>query len=241
MPYKDQRSPTKQSSGRLSAAADFRVRHKGNEFVCTQVACQRWNVWNYRVVRKRYVDPDTERSSYTYTIHEAYYDNSGHVGAVTQDPVQPFGENIEELRHSWIMMAEAFGLPILDFESIPEPGYERKEDPVASILDKRIKELETDEVKGIPFEQAKKNLEEKFGPFDEEKYEKQIETKRVEKEKVHAQAFVATTPLEKLIWKICADYLEYLKRDRTENPWKYKENAEPGAVPDAEEYPAGIR
>ncbi|MCX5814696.1 MAG: hypothetical protein NTX75_00435 [Proteobacteria bacterium] len=193
-------------------------------------------MWNYRVVRKKYVNPDTERASYTYAIHEAYYDNNRHVGAVTQDPVEPFGENIEELRHSWIMMAEAFGLPILDFEAIPEPGYERKEDQVASILDKRIKEQETGEAKGIPFEQVKKDLEEKFGPFDEEKYEKQVEAEREEKEKIHAEAFVATTPLEKLIREICTDYLEYLKRDRTESPWKYQKNAEQDAAPDAEEY-----
>lgn len=154
-------------------------------------------------------------------------------GTVTHDPVEPFGENIEELRHSWIMMAEAFGTPILDFESIPEPGYEREEDPVASIVDKRIKEMETGAVKGIPFEQVKKDLEEKFGPFDEEEYENQVEAERVEKEKIHTEAFVTTIPLEKLVRKICADYLEYLERDRTENPWKYKENAEP-AAPDAE-------
>ncbi len=95
-------------------------------------------MWNYRVVRKRYVNPGTERERYTYAIHEAYYDNNGHVGAVTRDPVEPYGENIEELRHSWIMMAEAFGLPILDFGSIPEPGYERKEDPMAKVGEQTI-------------------------------------------------------------------------------------------------------
>ncbi len=183
-------------------------------------------MWNYRVVRKRHVSPDTDRVSYTYAIHEVYYDNNGHAGAVTQDPVQPFGENVEELRHSWIMMAEAFGLPILDFDAIPEPDYERKEDPLASILDQRIKELETGKVKGIPFEQVKKDFEEKFGPFDGQKYEKQVEAERVEKEKKHAETFVSTTPLEKLVRLIFTDYLEYLDRDRTENPWRYKENAE---------------
>jgi hypothetical protein len=190
-------------------------------------------MWNYRVVRKKYVSPDTEdkneRVSYTYAIHDVYYDNNGHVGAITQDAVEPFGENIEKLRHTWVMMAEAFGLPILDFESIPEPGYERNEDPMASVLDKRIKEMETGKVKGISFEQVKKDLEEKFGPFDEEEYENQVEAERKEKEKIHGEAFVGTSPLEELIKKIYSDYLEYLERDQTENPWKYKtENAEQG-------------
>ena len=34
----------------------------------------------------------------------------------------------------------------------------------------RIKEMEAGEVEGIPYEQVKKDLEEKFGPFDEEEY-----------------------------------------------------------------------
>lgn len=187
-------------------------------------------MWNYRVVRKRNVSPDTkdERINYTYAIHEAYYDNNGHVGTITQEPIGPFGENIEELRHVWVMMAEAFGLPILDFENIPEPGYERKEDLMASVLDKRIKEMETGEVEGIPFEQVKRDLEEKFGSFDDKEYENQIETERVKKEKIHSEAFVGKIPLEELIKKIYADYREYAEQGRTENPWKYKtENGDP--------------
>ncbi len=191
-------------------------------------------MWNFRIVRKRFVNSVTDgrnqRASYTYAIHEAYYDNNGYVGAITQDPVEPFGENIEELRHTWVMMAEAFGQPILDFETIPEPGYERKNDPMASVLDQRIKEMETGEVKGIPYEQVKKDLEEKFGPFDEEEYDNQVEAERVEKETIHCGAFVGTTPLEGLIKKITSDYLEYLERDRTDNPWKYKANPEPGGA-----------
>ena len=60
-------------------------------------------MWNYRVIRKRnvYIDPtdQKERVNYTYAIHEAYYDKNGHVGAITQDPVEPFGENIEDGIH----------------------------------------------------------------------------------------------------------------------------------------------
>jgi hypothetical protein len=40
----------------------------------------------------------------------------------------------------------------------------------------------------------------------------------VEKEKAHAEAFVATFSLQKLVQKICIDYLEYLERDKTDNP-----------------------
>jgi hypothetical protein len=182
-------------------------------------------MWNYRVVRKRhiYVDPDgnKEKVSYTYAIHEAHYDKNGHVGAITQDPIEPFGDNIEELRHAWVMMAEAFGLPILDYDDLPEPGYDRREDPIASTLDERLKEMEAGEVEGIPWEDVKRDLEKKYGPLDEEAHEKQAEEERIEKEKIHAKIFVGLPTLQTLIDRVCSDYLEYMKRDGDENPWKY--------------------
>jgi hypothetical protein len=182
-------------------------------------------MWNYRVVRKKntYIDPtdEKERVDYGYAIHEAYYDESGYVGAITQDPVEPFGENIEELRHSWVMMAEAFGQPILDYDNIPEPGYERKEDPIGSVIDKRLKEMDAGKETAIPWEHVKRKLEEKWGPFDEEEYRRQAEEERTEKENTHREAFVGTPKLEELIRKIYSDYREYIQRDRAEKPWKY--------------------
>ena len=194
-------------------------------------------MWNYRVVRKKNVTAvvidKKERAHFTYAIHEAHYDNNGHVGAITQDPIEPFGENIEQLRHAWVMMAEAFGLPILDYDNIPEPGYERKEDPIGSVLDERLKELEIGYVKGIPWEDVKENLQEKYGPFDEEEHKKQVEEERIEKEKIHGEVFIGTSTLEELIDKIHADYRDYVKRDRIENPWRYTtENADLGVPPE---------
>ena len=83
-------------------------------------------MWSYRIVRKKNVwqDPRTqEEESFLYGIHEAYYDKAGKVSAITENPVELSGEIIEELRHSWVMMAEAFGKPMLDYDNIPEPGY----------------------------------------------------------------------------------------------------------------------
>ena len=186
-------------------------------------------MWNYRVVRKKHICVDStdkkERADYTYAIHEAYYDKKGHVGAITNDPVEPLGENIEELRHSWVMMAEAFGQPTLDYGNIPEPGYERKDDPMGSALDERLKEVETDSTKLIPWEHVKRDLEEKCGPFDEEEYRKRVEEERIEKERIHGEAFVGTPTIEELINKIYSDYREYIHRDRNENPWKYTKGA----------------
>jgi len=194
-------------------------------------------MWNYRVVRKKHICVDStdkkERVDYTYAIHEAYYDKKGNVGAITNDPVEPFGENIEELRHSWVMMAEAFGQPILDYDNIPEPGFERKEDPMGSALDERLKEVEINGTNLIPWQHVKRDLEEKYGPFDEEEYRKRVEGERIEKERIHGEAFVGTSTLEGLINKIYSDYREYLNRDKAENPWRYRtEDAEQGAEAD---------
>ena len=167
-----------------------------------------------------------KRTYFTYAIHEAYYDKKGKVGTITQESINPFGENVEELRHSWVMMAEAFGQPILDYDNIPEPGYERKEDPIGTALDERIKKLETGDEELIPWEEVKKKMEEKYGHLDEEQYEKEVENERKEKEKIHADYFIGVSPLEKLIKNLHLDYKEYLIRDKAENPWNYKEDAE---------------
>ena len=182
-------------------------------------------MWNYRVVRKKntYIDPANkkERVDYTYAIHEAYYDENGRVGAITQEPVEPFGENVEELRHSWVMMAEAFGQPVLDYGNIPESGYDRKKDPIGSVLDERLKEIEAGNKKGIPREHVKRELEKKWGLFDEDEYRKQVDEERLEKERIHSEAFIGTPTLSELIKKMYSDYKEYIQRDRSENPWKY--------------------
>ena len=148
----------------------------------------------------------------TYAIHEAYYDKNGYVGTITQDPVGLAGENIEELRHSWVMMAEAFGRPILDHDHIPEPGYKREEDPIAAVLDARLKEPE----EGIPLEDVLKDLEKKFGPFDEEAFNKQVEEERLEKERIHGEVFVGTPSFRELIEKLCSDCREHVCRDGVE-------------------------
>ncbi len=187
-------------------------------------------MWNYRVVRKRTVLADTkskkERTYFTYAIHEAYYDKNGKVGSITQESVNPFGENVEELRHSWVMTAEAFGQSILDYDNIPEPGYERKEDPIGSILDERMKKLETGDEEFIPWDEVKRKMKEKHGYLDQEQYEKEVENERKKKEKIHEEYFIGVSPLEKLIKNLYSDYKEYLIRDKAENPWNYKEDAE---------------
>ena len=93
---------------------------------------------------------------------------------------------------------------------------------MGSVLDERLKEVEAGDSKGIPWEHVKRDLEEKYGPFDEEGYSERVEEERVAKEKIHGEAFIGTPTLEELINKIYSDYREYIQRDRAENPWRYK-------------------
>ncbi len=177
-------------------------------------------MWNYRIVRRKnvYVGPDKqkERTDYTYAIHEAYYDRSGYVRAITQDSVEPFGNDVEELRHSWVMMAEAFGLPILDYDSIPEPGYQGEDDPIWSAGD----ELEAGIAKALSREEARSRLQEWWEDFDEVAYEKQVEEARVEKERIHTETFTGTPTFDELVKKLYSDYREHRKRNDAAKPCK---------------------
>ncbi|MFW5975271.1 MAG: hypothetical protein ACOCP6_00775 [Desulfosalsimonas sp.] len=146
-------------------------------------------MWNYRIVRRKHAwkDPRTEKEvvSYSYGIHEAYYDKSGKVGAITEDPVEPFGENIEELRHSWARMAEAFGQPLLDCDNIPEPSY-------------------VDEDKGELIEVGE-IFREPMTEEESEELDAEMEEKRIASEQQH-QEFVGVSSLKALIEKIYKDY-----------------------------------
>lgn len=178
-------------------------------------------MWNYRVVRKRHIYPDPkakkEKVDYTYAIHEAFYDKNGHVGSITQDPIEPSGENIEDLRHSWVMMAEAFGQAILDYDNIPEPGYEREEDPIGSVLDERLGALETGTANTTSWEEVKSGLEERLGRFDEEAYRERTEEERLEKELLHGKAYIGISVFEDLIKKLYFDYKQQHQREEVED------------------------
>lgn len=110
---------------------------------------------NYRVVRKKsgYTESSLKNKGnidYTYSIHEAYYDINGNVGAITQNAIELFGETVDDLWHSWLIMAEAFSKPVLDYERIPEPGYERELVLKGSKLEKLVQDQELRNILGVP-------------------------------------------------------------------------------------------
>jgi hypothetical protein len=170
--------------------------------------------WNNRVVKKlhKWVDAKgQQRGDWTYGIHEAYYDKNGKVLAVTEDPVEPHGETVQEMRRSWCMMAEAFGQPILDFDCIPEPGYD-PEDPLVRTSDLR-KEMEA-ELESAESEDSTEDAHKPcFADFNHAEYEKEQLEELNAAEKKHNEDFVGIHPHEALVNKIFSDYHESQKRD----------------------------
>ena len=66
------------------------------------------STWNYRVVKKR---------GYL-AIHEAYYDESGNVRSLSEDPVSPESEDLPQLKTALELMQEALDEAIIDFEQV---------------------------------------------------------------------------------------------------------------------------
>lgn len=76
--------------------------------------------WNHRVMRTRDDDGD-----YSYQIHEVYYFTDNEVETVGTsimhtDPVEPFGETVDELRRDLWHMLAALKLPVIDVETLEE-------------------------------------------------------------------------------------------------------------------------
>jgi hypothetical protein len=152
-------------------------------------------MWNHRIVRKKHKSPHDGSISYTYGIHEAFYDKNHKVTTVTLDPVEPFGENIQELRQSWIMFCEAFGQPILDYDKLPEEGHD-KNDPLVKPIDPKKP--------GKPWTPPWTKSKKAAAKWKKELAEmhKEDEKKRKDGERTHNKSFVGTKTRTELIEKI---------------------------------------
>jgi len=81
--------------------------------------------WNHRVVRKVHKWTGKSGEKYeevTYGIHEAFYDDNGKVFAITQEPVEVAGDDIDSLKQTLEWMEKCLEHPILEYENIPEEG-----------------------------------------------------------------------------------------------------------------------
>jgi len=65
-------------------------------------------IWNYRVIESKGV----------FHIHEVYYNGKGEITAMSEDPIAPAGETIEELKNALKYYQQAVKRPILKREEI---------------------------------------------------------------------------------------------------------------------------
>lgn len=73
--------------------------------------------WNYRVVRHEENDGWSEH----FEIHEVYY-RDGEPVMVTEGPVTPSGETLDELRAALELYTAALQQPALDYKAIAREG-----------------------------------------------------------------------------------------------------------------------
>ena len=79
------------------------------------------HTWNHRVVR--HVDGITLRGHppelITWLgIHEVHYDDRGSIISISEDPMGPSGETLEELKADMEYFLQAFNRPVLRKEEI---------------------------------------------------------------------------------------------------------------------------
>jgi len=177
-------------------------------------------VWNYRIVRKKILcqgsNSHEEHWMYSYGIHEAYYDLNGKVGAITDEPEELWGDTIEELRHSWMGMVEAFGLPVLDYDDIPEPGYDANSDPMSEMFEDDETEDE-DEESGYEDDEDDFEDERCECCCDHEDNALQEEEDRIAQEEIHRTQFVGIDNAKELVGKILDDFTDWIKHIQLEH------------------------
>ena len=66
--------------------------------------------WNYRVVHRVFNGEDC------YGIHEAFYDDDWNVHSISENPVAPCGETIEELSIELHRFMHAISEPVVEYD-----------------------------------------------------------------------------------------------------------------------------
>ncbi|MHB8883027.1 MAG: hypothetical protein ACYC69_16150 [Thermodesulfovibrionales bacterium] len=72
--------------------------------------------WDYRVIQ----------SGGAFTIHEVHYNDQGDMTAVSEDPMGPSGETLEDLRDDMEYFLQALSLPVLKRQEITLAPMEEK-------------------------------------------------------------------------------------------------------------------
>lgn len=69
-------------------------------------------IWNYRVMEHDGI----------FTIHEVYYNDKGDITAISEDPMGPSGETLEELKGDMDYFLQAFNRLVLKKNEIEFPA-----------------------------------------------------------------------------------------------------------------------
>ena len=64
--------------------------------------------WDYRVIEHEGM----------FTIHEVYYNDKGDITSISEDPMGPSGETLEELKDDMQYFLQALGMTVLKKEEI---------------------------------------------------------------------------------------------------------------------------
>ena len=64
--------------------------------------------WDYRIIEHDGV----------FTVHEVHYNDMGGIISVSEDPMGPSGETLEELKEDMEYFLQAFNMPVLGKEEI---------------------------------------------------------------------------------------------------------------------------
>lgn len=87
--------------------------------------------WNYRLVRRTYPNAAIPEERELYAVHEAYYGHARRVWGITKDAIPARGTSPEEVVKTLEMMLKDIQkAPVLDYDSVPEPGAENPADKV---------------------------------------------------------------------------------------------------------------
>lgn len=69
--------------------------------------------WNHRVIRRRFENPVSKGIEECFTVHEVHYDDNNQPELWTAEPVEPYGESLEELMKDIERFKLAFNKPVL--------------------------------------------------------------------------------------------------------------------------------
>lgn len=85
--------------------------------------------WNYRIF-KVLEDYGDKHKSFSYSIHEVYYDDDGTISAWTEREISPYGETFDEISKNIEMMASSLSKPVLFLDRLSGQVIEESKDEI---------------------------------------------------------------------------------------------------------------